>query len=346
VSSGLVHPSSIGNRNYPNHLLKNLSTDASKPSTSPNLEKLAQSATLEAPEDQNGSSTPSPPTVLHQITLRTLSHLVALALHPSESFPPPNTRLIVIDSLNMIIDQDYPRLPFLTGTRTDAQKWKASRRYAVLGSLVTGLTKLAALHGLAVIVTTGYTTRTRSDSGMSAALAPGIGCPEWEAGVWNRLAMFRDFAGRFVGVQKVQGKNFQPMDPVGHIGIVVQFEIDDDGQLRHPSGDLQRPDDPLANRPVIGPSSSPPKNGVKRAYDEVADSDDDEIDEYGWAEADDEVAVMADVIVLGERPVQDVLPTDDARPTNEVLPTKEGEATGDEHTPDPPPAEGSPSPTV
>jgi hypothetical protein len=329
----LVHPSSIGSRNYPEHLLI-FSTDASKPSTSPNLEKLAQNATAAAPADQNGPSAPLPPDVLHQITLRTLSHLVALALHPSASFPPPNTKLIVIDSLNMVIDQDYPRLPFLTGTRTDAQKWKASRRYAVLGSLVTGLTKLAALHSLAVIVTTGYSTRTRSDSGMSAALAPGVGCAEWEAGVWNRLAMFRDFAGRFVGVQKVQGKNSQPMDPVGHIGIVIPFEIDNDGQLRHPSGGLQSPDDVLTNRPVLGHSSSPPKNGVKRAYDEVADSDDDEIDEYGWAEADDEVAVMADVIVLGERPVQ------------EVLPAKEDEAIDDQHTPESAPVEERPSPTV
>jgi hypothetical protein len=242
--------------------------------------------------------------------------------------------LIVIDSLNMILDQDYPRLPFFTGTRTESQKWKASRRYAVLGSIVSGLTKLAALHSMAVIVTTGCSTRTRSDSGMGAALAPGIACTEWEAGVWNRLAMFRDFAGRFIGVQKIQGKNVHPIDPHGHVGIVTQFEIGDGGQLTHPSGDLQRLDGSFTNTPIVGPSSSPPKNGVKRAYDEVADSDDDEIDEYGWAEADDDTAVLADVIVLGDRPVQ------------KALPAEEREATDGQPFLDAPLAEASPLPTA
>jgi hypothetical protein len=323
----------LATRNYYKHLLS-LAADASKPLTSPNLEKLGQNATEAAPANEAETSTPFLPTVLHRITLHTLSHLVALVLHPTESFPPPNTKLVVIESLNMVLDQDYPRLPYLTGTRTESQKWKASRRYAVLGSLASGLTALAALYNMAVIVTTGCSNRTRFEDGMNAALAPGIGGAEWETGVWNRVAMFHDFAGRFIGVQKFHGKNLQPTNPVGHIGIVTEFEIVDGGQLRHPSNDLQRPDGLVAARSILAASSSPAKSGLKRAYDEVADSDDDEIDEYGWAEADDEAAAIADIIVLGERPVQE------ARPAEEV------EATADQDRPEAPPAEASPSPTV
>jgi hypothetical protein len=235
---------------------------------------------------------------------------VTLVLHPPPSFPPAKTKLLVIDSLNLIVDQDYPRLPYLSSTRTESQKWKASRRYAVLGSLISGLTKLAALHGMAVIVTTGCSPRSRTDSGKGAAIAPGIGGAEWETGVWNRVVLFRDFAGRFIGVQKLQGKNLQPMDPVGHTGIVTRFEVLDGGQLRHPLGDEQGTNDVHSKKPAAPSSSSPVKNGLKRPYDEVADSDDDEIDEYGWAEADDEVAVMADVVILGNQHATESAPAE------------------------------------
>jgi hypothetical protein len=100
------------------------------------------------------------------------------------------------------------------------------------------------------------------------------------------------------------------MDPVGHTGIIIQFEVQNGGQRRHPPGDEQVTNDVHANKPAARSSSSPAKNGLKRPYDEVADSDDDEIDKYGWTEVDDEVAVMADVVILDGQPATESAPAE------------------------------------
>lgn len=225
---------------------------------------------------------------LQQYSVRTLSHLLALILHSPSTFLQQGTTLLVIDDLQTLIDRDYPRMPFGNASRSDQQKWQATRRYAVLGSLVTALGKLAVMHDMAVIVTTGCASRPRHDTGLGAALAPGAGGSEWESGVWSRTVLFRDFNGRFAGVQKCNGRNLTPLDPVGDIRNVTGFEISAGGWLKEQVIDLTS-SAPQANTRQPSKAASSPANAVrKRNYEEIADSDED-ADEYGWAEKDEDV---------------------------------------------------------
>lgn len=231
---------------------------------------------------------------MKQLPAPTLSHLLASVLHSRHDVFNHGTAILVIDNLNLLVDLDYPRAQAMGSNRTDAQKWQAGRRYAVLGTLVTALNRLAATHDLAVIVTTGCAMRTRPDSGLGGALGPGVGGAEWDAGIWNRLVAFRDFAGRFVGVQKQGGKSLISREEVGEIGQLVGFDINPgDGRLqeRH-SSQLASGTNALAKL-----KSSPVKTR-KRYFDEVADSEDE--DEYGWDANDEDV--FTDATLASKKP--------------------------------------------
>ncbi|KAK0284951.1 hypothetical protein LTR35_000288 [Friedmanniomyces endolithicus] len=220
--------------------------------------------------------------------LPTLSHLLALILHPRPDFPSPGTTLLVIEEFHTLVDLDYPRVLFASSGKTQQQKWQAGRRYAVLGTLIAGLNKLAVLNNLAIAVTTGCASRVRTDSGLGSALVPGVGGGEWEGGVWNRLVIFRDFGCRFVGVQKSGGRILISREQIGESGKVVCFTIDAHGALRQkgPAGSFA-PED-LCRKVTRSPTKS-----RKRAIDEVADSEGEQSDEYGWAETDED-ALTAD----------------------------------------------------
>ncbi|KAK3112725.1 hypothetical protein LTR53_010696 [Teratosphaeriaceae sp. CCFEE 6253] len=214
----------------------------------------------------------------------TLSHLLALLVHSRPGFPPLGTSLVVVRSLNTIIDMDYPRVLFANSSKTPQQKWQAGRRYAILGSVIASLNKLAVLNNLAVVVGTGCASRTRMDSGLGSALVPGVGGPEWDGGVWSRCVLFRDFACRFVGVQKCQGRSLIGREEIGEPGQIVGFDIDRDGAVRQ-RGFVS---DAAVEEPLTKMSRSPVKPR-KRAFDEVADSEGEDADEYGWAETDETI---------------------------------------------------------
>lgn len=213
----------------------------------------------------------------------TLSHLLATILHTGQDFFPEKTSLLVVDGVNTLVDLDYPRFPYTSSTKSEAQKWQAGRRYTVLGNLVTGLNKLAYLKKFAVILTTGCSTRMRYDSGLGAALVPGVGGAEWEAVIRSRLVIFRDFGGRLIGVTKCQGKSFINREEVGEIGRVIGFDLAEDGSLQEKKKTI----DAEAQKLLQKVHRSPLKPR-KRNYDEIADSDGEDVDEYGWVEADDE----------------------------------------------------------
>ena len=241
---------------------------------------------LLAPKDSEGASTDAAGNALenlHRLSAPTLTHLLTLVLNPPSNLLAEDTALLVIDNLNTLVDLDYPRAQAVGSNRTDAQKWQANRRYAVLGLLVTGLNKLAAVNNLTVVATTGCAMRTRPDSGLGGALAPGIGGAEWDAGIWNRLVVFRDFAGRFAGVQKCGGKSLIPREEIGEPGRIIGFDIDaGSSALRE-----RQPGQAASGAPQQAKVHSSPVKSRKRYFDEVADSDDE--DEYGWGEGDEEV---------------------------------------------------------
>ena len=204
-----------------------------------------------------------------------------MIMNASASFPPEGTTLLVIDGLNTLIDLDYPRFPFASSSKTEQQRWQTGRRYAVLGSFVSALNKLAVLNNLAVIVTTGCASRMRNDSGLRSALVPGVGGGEWDAGVWTRLVVFRDFSERCVGMQKCQGRSLISREEIGEVGRVVALAVTEQG------GMCERVTlkDVVQTPPKAISSPAKPR---KRTYDEVADSDGEDADEYGWADKDED----------------------------------------------------------
>ena len=245
-------------------------------------------SSLDTPETRD-SAGPDLSGFFHR-TCPTLSHLLALILHPPSGFPPANTSLLVLDGINKLIDHDYPRqAAFASNAKSEQQRWQAGRRYAVLGSLVTGLNKLAALHNISVLVTTGCATRSRQQDGLGAALVPGIGGNEWDSGVWNRIALFRDFNGRFAGVQKLQGMAL-PGVADGGVGRLLAFELNEAGLPR----DRKLPAVKEDTATKVPPKVLSPVKPRKRHFDEIADSDGEDADEYGWGGGDESALAGAE----------------------------------------------------
>lgn len=176
----------------------------------------------------------------HHHSVPTLAHLLALFMHPPSSFPPPNTSLIVIDSLSTLFDNAYPRNPDEHGSknRNDQARWAAGRKFAVMNELIAALTKIAAMHDIALLVTSQTITRIRG--GSRALLVPAISGTEWESGVSTRLVLFRDWVSgqgkwgkqdiallektRFAGVVKANGLSLADEGGVGH---VVPFAVEE-----------------------------------------------------------------------------------------------------------------------
>lgn len=215
----------------------------------------------------------------------TLAHLLALLLHPTVALPPEKCRLLVISNLQTAVEAAHPRhATFPANTKADTQKWAAGRRYAILGSIVSALNKLAATHDIAVLVTTGCATRMRSDYGGPLGLVPGVGGGEWEAGIWTRAAVFQDFGNRFVGVQKLRGSN----TPANHGDFtrLAVFAVSEKGLAV--AAPKEAPGGPYSS-PTKTVGSKQSALSRKRNFEEVADSDDEEgIDEYGgWTELEE-----------------------------------------------------------
>jgi hypothetical protein len=166
----------------------------------------------------------------------TLAHLLALFLRPPPSFPPPDTSLIVIDSLSTLLDDAYPRNAH-ERSKGDQARWVAGRRSAVINELISTLARVAAMHDIALLLTCQAITRIRG--GARALLAPAISGAEWENGVSTRLVLFRDWVpgqgkwsdadagrlrrARFVGVVKAAGVT---LADEGRVGSVVPFAVE------------------------------------------------------------------------------------------------------------------------
>ncbi|KAF2662675.1 P-loop containing nucleoside triphosphate hydrolase protein [Lophiostoma macrostomum CBS 122681] len=249
----------------------------------------------------------------HHLMAPTLAHLLALFGHPPSAFPPPNTSLIVIDSLATLVDNAYPRsaVDRTSRNRNDQAKWAAGRKYTVINELISTFTRVAAMHDIALLLTCQTITRIRG--GSRALLVPAISGADWENGVSTRLVLFRDWVpgqgkwndadadklrkARFIGVVKANGVT---LAEEGAVGNVVPFTIEASGLC-----DLNVAAVDIAPAAVAPPLDRP----LKRRFTEIGDSDiepDPDSDElYGW---DDEVAAEgllieeADEVVTADAP--------------------------------------------
>jgi hypothetical protein len=175
----------------------------------------------------------------HYIAPSSLAHLIALFVHAPATFPPQNTSLVVVDSLATLVDNAYPRNTDdrMAKNKTDQARWAVGRRFAIVNEMIATFTRFAALHDIALLVTSQTITRIRGAS--RALLVPAISGVEWENGVSTRLVLFRDWVrrgkardaaesdrlrrARFAGLVKANGV---ALAEEGGVGNVVPFTIE------------------------------------------------------------------------------------------------------------------------
>jgi len=277
-------------------------------------------------------------------------------MQPPGSFPLQNTSLVVVDSLATLVDNAYPRNQHERNThvKTEHARWAAGRRFAIINELISTLTRFAATHDIALLVTSQTITRIRSAS--RAILVPAMSGVEWENGVSTRLVLFRDWMSgegtynklnatrlrraRFVGLNKANGVT---LAKEGGVGNVVAFTIEHVSQYntnpKYPcqkrchqymssadamqSGlqDLDLPANEITTPTVLSTQVRPSKRSFAEidqdsGEDAVAEPNSDEL--YGWIE-DDEVA--AEGLLVEDTPIADKLETTSTR--LEVVVTEE-----------------------
>ncbi|KNG52069.1 p-loop containing nucleoside triphosphate hydrolase protein [Stemphylium lycopersici] len=274
-------------------------------------------------EDSNSPSGVTPDemrTHFHYMAAPTLAHVLALFVHPPAAFPPPNTSLIVIDSLATLVDNAYPRNvdDRVPKNRTEQGRWAAGRRFAIINELGSTFTKFAAMHDIALLVTSQTITRIRGPS--RALLAPAISGLEWENGVSTRLVLFRDWVRhgrpsnksdadrlqrtRFAGLVKVNGV---ALAEEGGVGNVVPYTIENTGlcDISIAATDIKAP--------LLVPTEARPPKRSFTEIDEDAGEEPNSDELYGWIE-DDEVATEG--LLIDEAPINE---DDAARPRLDVV---------------------------
>lgn len=176
---------------------------------------------------------------LRHFSVPDLAHLLAFFVHPTDDFIDSDVALVVVESVSTVFDTAYSKVQdAIPKKQSDSAKWNISRRYAMMGELVSRLQRLATLNGLAVIVT--QQTRMRIRSGAGALLLPILTGHEWESVISTQLILFRDFPPktmtqsnpelserwsrlRYVGVIKLNGISAEEN---GRYDTVVPFSIE------------------------------------------------------------------------------------------------------------------------
>ncbi|MCJ1414968.1 hypothetical protein MMC32_001298 [Xylographa parallela] len=273
--------------------------DSGKPIVGSRLEDVISNSTPRTEHDalplSPSARSPSEPlTRLHYFFTPTLPHLLALLAHPSPSFPPDQTSLIVVDAVSPLFATAFPRAVegldgnSASGKKNDALQWAASRRFSVMSDFLARLGKLAAMKNIAVLLISQTTTKVKTEFG--TVLRPALSTRAWDAGIHNRIVLFRDWeavqdqqsrgsrpkAIRFAGVTKIANVAYEGL------GKVVSFTIEQSG-LRELA--IPRSVNPSIVLPIV------PGPRLKRKREEVADSQSEEEDvgsdeEFGWAGED------------------------------------------------------------
>ncbi|RPA90082.1 P-loop containing nucleoside triphosphate hydrolase protein [Choiromyces venosus 120613-1] len=128
---------------------------------------------------------------LQTIRTPTLAHLLALVMHPLYTFPPENTSLVVIDNVSTPFTAAFP--PGMEddggGGGGGGGKGKKEpvgvRRFAIMGDLISALSKLAASRGVAVLLLNQMTTKVIP--GVGAVLIHSVFSPIWATSLNSRL---------------------------------------------------------------------------------------------------------------------------------------------------------------
>ena len=186
----------------------------------------------------------------HHFTTPSLPYLLALLTHETPGFSPEETNLIVVDSISTLFALAFPRTAENASSQQtsvkqgDAAHWASGRRWAVMGDLISKISRLAATKNIAVLLTSQMTTRIRSETG--AVLHPSISGTAWETGISARIVIFRDWMfqasedtssqGEYIpgvrcaGLLKAKGMSYEG------VGKVVTFVIENVSFTYHLTG--------------------------------------------------------------------------------------------------------------
>jgi hypothetical protein len=170
---------------------------------------------------------------IHYLSVPSLAHLLALFMYPTSNFPPDDTALVVVDNASAPFANAFPRFPqtstngsLLETGRKARQNRAANRKWAVTGDLSSAMAKAASRKSCAVLVINQ--TATSLKGVRKAGLKPALSGQAWDAGIYNRVALYRDFAPadgtepldpndagrlRFAEVLKVGGKTRNDATP-------------------------------------------------------------------------------------------------------------------------------------
>ncbi|PYH30992.1 uncharacterized protein BO87DRAFT_365893 [Aspergillus neoniger CBS 115656] len=202
--------------------------DTASPLPRPRLRKLLES--------QSPTSPSSPRSLTENLTYiraPTLPHLLSLFHHPPASFPPPNTTLLVIDSVSAPFTPYFPNPSDINQpqqAQRDVQKWLTTRKWNVISDLAAQLVKFASKANLATLVINQTHTRIRGQ--VRATLSPILSGRGWESCVRARIGVYGDFGyggdGGWVRVAEVMKRDGR-LVTVRDKTTVVPFRVANDG---------------------------------------------------------------------------------------------------------------------
>ncbi|KAJ5466672.1 hypothetical protein N7539_009401 [Penicillium diatomitis] len=201
----------------------------------------------------------------------TLPHLLALLIRPPKEFPPPETTLLIIDSISSLFPAYFLSASELKDRLAQGKipdkpqlQWLLNRKWNVIGDIATHLTRLAA-RNIAVLALNQ--THTKIKGQPRATLHPVVAGGAWETNVQTRIVLYRDLPDlRFAEVTKRAGR----MMAVRLAELIVPFRVCDGG--------LEAVDEPSSpDRTALTPTRK------RKADNEVADSqDEDSEEEFEW----------------------------------------------------------------
>ncbi|GLA89768.1 hypothetical protein AtubIFM56815_004258 [Aspergillus tubingensis] len=202
--------------------------DTASPLPRPRLRKL-----LELQSPASPSSPRSLTENLTYIRAPTLPHLLSLFHPPPTSFPPPNTTLLVIDSVSAPFTPYFPNPSDINQpqqAQRDVQKWLTTRKWNVISDLAAQLVKFASRADLAILVINQTHTRIRGQ--VRATLSPILSGRGWESCVRARIGVYGDFGyggdGGWVRVAEVMKRDGR-LVTVRDKTTVVPFRVANDG---------------------------------------------------------------------------------------------------------------------
>ena len=278
------------------------------------LEQLMDSYIVPATEGL-ASSPPESPNVeslleekFTYLDAHTLPRLLTVFLHPPTSLPSPKTSVIIVDDLSNLLLGAFSRTPkslkpsIPAAVKEKLEKQAASKRFQIIETFAAGMSKMAAVRNIAIVVLTNATTSLKSSK--RAILKPALSSQAWESAVHTRIMLYRDFmdeehfAGtseekalglRYAEVQRIARKDvFTAPVPFTILpGGVHQLNTTDISSQKQPlteHEDLERANGhdeedelPLLPAELSQPSHQhSPRQLGKRKITEIADSEDED----------------------------------------------------------------------